>query len=402
MGSHTPRTLIALVIGSSLLIAACGGAAAETTTTTTSIPPTTTTTTLAPEAAFIVATEGDDNPVVRALQFLLVCNGYEQTVVDGLDRTLVPDGQYGAITSTVVDRVQRDLGLDRDGSSVNALLYERLASTCENTRSFYLSPTVYSLDAGGYASSELPDSWTFWGQPGQRVTITPHTPPLRMGLYDPNGAEMVPVAETEEITVGIATAGSHTVKVNSDEPLTYTVTLSLPPHYSKLLLQSTGLDLVDFGDSPAQTIATVSVILGEPTADSDWNEAGSGCVRWRRVEWGESELWLYFTDAGTDASDQPTFAGDGIEHFAFWQINLPEDGEGTLPPLATPSGLQVGDSAADTEATYGDRVAIEGTSVSIVDGIIMGALDEADGILKWLRSGATICGDPDAGNDPGS
>ncbi|MCJ7726264.1 MAG: peptidoglycan-binding protein [Acidimicrobiia bacterium] len=402
MGTHTPRTLIAVVLSSSLLAAACGGGTAVTTTTTSTIPATTTTTTLPPEAAFTIAVQGNDNPVVRAVQFLLVCNGYEQTVVDGNDETLVPDGQYGAITATVVDRVQRDLGLPRDGTSVNAALYERLASTCENTRSFYVSPTVYSLEAGGYASADLPDSWTFWGQPGQRVTITPDAPPLRMGLYDPNGAEMIPVADTEGFTVGIATAGSHTVKVNSDAPLTYTVTLNLPPHYSKLLLQSTGLDLADFGDSPAQTIATVSAVLDEPTADTGWNEAGSGCVRWRRVEWGESELWLYFTDAGTDAADEATFRSDGVEHFAFWQINLPEDGEGTLPPLATPSGLLVGDTAAEVEATYGDRVAIDGTAVSIVDGIIMGALDEADGVLKWLHSGATICGDPDAGDDPGT
>jgi peptidoglycan hydrolase-like protein with peptidoglycan-binding domain len=393
----TPRTLSAAVLSIALLVAACGGETADTTSTTTTLPLlTTTTTTLPPQAAFTVASQGDDSPIVRGVQFLLVCNGYENTVVDGRDETLVPDGQYGAITATVVDRIQRDLGLPRDGSSVDAYLYEQMAATCDNTRSIYLTEYQTSLDSGGYASADLPDTWTFWAQPGQRVTLTPKEPPLRMGLYGPDGSELVPVGDSEEVTVDILTAGTHTFRVNADEPMTYEVTVALPPHYSKLLLQSTGLDLVDFGDDPATVIGRISAILGEPSADSEWNEAGNGCVRWRRVEWGESELWLYFTDAAKDADDNRTFASEGVEHFALWQMNLAPDGGMTLPPLATPSGLHVGDSAAEVEEVYGDRVEIDGVSVSIVDGILMGALTEADGDLKWLRSGATICGDPDS------
>jgi len=401
MGSQSPRTLIAVVLSFVLLAAACGDDETQSTTTTTLPIASTTTTTMAPEAAFTVAEEGQDNPVVRAVQFLLVCNGYQQTVVDGRDETLIPDGQYGAITSTVVDRVQRDLGLPRDGTRVDALLYERLASTCDNTRSVYLSETRLSIGAGGYASADLPDSWTFFAQPGQRVTITPLSPPLRMGLYAPDGTELMPVADTQGFTVDVQVAGSHTVRVNSDEPITYELTVGLPPHYSNLVLQSTGLDLVDFGDSPSRVIGIVSAILGQSSNDTGWNDAGGGCVRWRRVEWGEGELWLYFTDAGTDAADKRTFNSDGVEHFALWQISLTESGGQTIPPLATPSGLHVGDSAADVEDVYGGRVEITDTSVSIVDGLIVGELDEADGVLVWLRSGATLCGDPDAEDDTG-
>lgn len=397
MGSQSQRTLIAVVLSTALVVAACGGGDATTTSSSTTLAPvSTTTTTLPPEADFIVASEGQDSPVVRAVQFLLVCNGYQQTVVDGRDETLVPDGQYGAITSTVVDRVQRDLGLPRDGSSINAMLYEQLDGNCDNTRSIYLSETRLSIGAGGYASANVPDSWTFFAQTGQRVTLTPLTPPLRMGLYAPDGTELMPVADTEGFTVDIQAAGTHTVRVNSDEPMTYELTVGLPPHYSNLILQSTGLDLVDFGDSPTRVIGIVSAILGDPSNDTDWNEAGGGCVRWRRVEWGEGELWLYFTDAGRDAADKRTFNSDGVEHFALWQINLTAEGGTTLPPLATPSGLHVGDTAAEVADVYGDRVAIEDTSVSIVDGLIVGELDEADGILTWMRSGATLCGDPDA------
>ena len=62
---------------------------------------------------------------------------------------------------------------------------------------------------------------------------------------------------------------------------------------------------------------------------------------------------------------------------------------------ATPSGLSVGDSAADLVEVYGDRVEINGTHISIVDGIIVGELDEPDGTVQWLRSGAILCGDPE-------
>jgi len=316
-------------------------------------------------------------------------------VVEGRDETLVPDGVYGSITTTIIDRVQRDLGLTRDGTSVDADLYEGLAATCDNTRSIYLGDTLLTQEAGGYASANLTDTWTFWAQPGQRVTLTPASPPLRIGLYGPNGTELIPVAATEGISIDIQTAGNHTVKVNSDDPMIYEVTVSLPPHFSVLLLQSTGLDLVDFGDRPDSVIGVISPIIGELSADSGWNDAGGGCVRWRRVEWGNEELWLYFTDSGRDANDVRTFNADGVEHFAVWQMSLPPTGVPTLPPLATPSGLSVGDSAADLVEVYGDRVEINGTHISIVDGIIVGELDEPDGTVQWLRSGAILCGDPE-------
>jgi hypothetical protein len=142
-------------------------------------------------------------------------------------------------------------------------------------------------------------------------------------------------------------------------------------------------------------IQRIDAVLGDHTADTGWNPAGGGCVRWRRVEWGAGELWVYFTDAGRDAADNRTFNSDGVEHFAVWQMNLPAEGSGALPPLGTPSGLYVGDSAADVVDVYGDRVEIDGTVVSIVDGIILGELDQPDGVLQWLRAGAALCGEPD-------
>lgn len=398
MGLRTTRNVAATLACAALLLASCGGDGAPSTSTTTTTLPTSTTTTEPPQPDFVVAREGDENPAVRAIQFLLVCNGYQQTVVDGRDETLVPDGVYGPITTTIVDRVQRDLGLDRDGTFVDSDLYERLSSTCENVRSVFVGENTLSVVAGGYASPDLPDTWTFWAQPGQRVTLTPSSPPLQMGLYDPEGAELNPVEPTEGFTVDILTAGSHMVRVNTDEPLTYEVTVSLPPHHSVLLLQSTGLDYVDFGDRPDGVIQRVGAVLGDPSADTGWNEPGNGCVRWRRVEWGAEELWLYFTDAGEDATGERTYNSAGVEHFAVWQMNHVPDG-GTLPALATPSGLVVGDSAADVEDVYGDRVEIDGTVVSIVDGIIVGELDQPGGTLMWLRSGATLCADPGTGED---
>lgn len=393
MGRKTPRTLITAAVCVALVVAACGDDDTQPTSTTLATE-TSTTTTLPPEPAFVVANQGDDSPAVRALQFLLVCNGYQHTVVEGRDETLVPDGVYGAITAAIIDRVQRDIGLPRDGALVDEDLYERLAATCDNIRSVYLSKTTLSVDTGGYVSPNLPDVWTFWAQPGQRVTLTPASPPLRMGLYAPDGTEMVPVVATEGITVEIQIAGTHTVKVNSDEPMKYELTVGLPPHFSVLLLQSTGLDLVDFGDRPDRVIDIVNSVIGESSADSGWNDAGGGCVRWRRVEWGNEELWLYFTDAGKDANDKRTYNAEGVEHFAVWQMSLPPEGIPTLPPLATPSGLHVGDTAAELVEVYGDRVEIDGTHISIVDGIIVGELDAPDGTVQWLRSGAILCGDP--------
>jgi peptidoglycan hydrolase-like protein with peptidoglycan-binding domain len=406
MALRSRRTPMAAVFCLALASTACGGDGGEATATTAPIDLETTTTTLPPEPVFVVATEGESGPAVRAVQFLLVCNGYQQTVVDGLDQTLVPDGTYGRITSTIVDRVQRDLGLPRDGSQVDADLYEMLAGTCDNTRSVYVGPTQLSVEAGGYVSPERPDTWTIWAQEGQRLTLTPAEGPLRMGLYAADGTEIVPLEETESIAVDVGTSGTHTVQVFSDEPMTYRVTLGLPPHHSVLLLQSTGLDYVAFGDRPPRVLELVSAVIGDPTADTGWIEASEGCVRWRRVEWGNAELWLFFTDAATDAAGKRTYGAEGVEHFAAWQMNLAPAGTGTMPPLATPSGLGVGDPAAAVADVYGSRAEVDGVLISIVDGIILGELDEPGGVVKWLRSGATLClpngeenGD-DEGDDP--
>ena len=120
MGRRTPRTLIAVALCVALVVVACGDDDTQTTSTTLATETSTTTTTLPPEPEFVVVNQGDHSPVVRALQFLLVCNGYQQTVVEGRDETLVPDGVYGAITATIIDRVQRDMGLPRDGSFADA------------------------------------------------------------------------------------------------------------------------------------------------------------------------------------------------------------------------------------------------------------------------------------------
>jgi hypothetical protein len=390
MGSATTRSN-ALVAATAMVVtlAACDGNGGSDTTapsvassaasSTTTTAPTTTTGT-AP-AADVVARFGDRAPVVRAIQFYLVCNGYTRTVVDGLDKDLVPDGVYGQITANLVDSAQKDLGMARHEDIVDSELYLRLADDCPNVRSVYLAETNLSVDAGGYAGPDHTDTWTLWATEGQSMTITA-ADPLIIGLTEPDGDELVAPSATDGLELDVAATGSHTVTVTQNVGGPYRVTVAMPPLPTAVSLQSNGLGIVDFGASPDEVIGLLTGILGEPDSTTTWIES-PGCIRWRRTEWGEG-LWVYITDVAT------AWGSADVQHFAAWRAAAPDRSAG-FPRLETPSGLAVGDGAARVEEVYGDLAEIDGTAVSIVDGIIVGELEAPDGPVARLSAGVELC-----------
>lgn len=124
------------------------------------------------------------------------------------------------------------------------------------------------------------------------------------------------------------------------------VTEGDPEARAAIELRGDGLGIVDLGAVPDDAIDTVSAALGQPTADSGWEEAASTSYgtcpgsRIRGVEW--EHLVLLFTDGATEH-------GSG-EHLFAWRVT------GAPPAVGTARGLSYQATAADAEELYPGQV----------------------------------------------
>ena len=136
---------------------------------------------------------------------------------------------------------------------------------------------------------------------------------------------------------------SSTTTPEGDAPA---VTEGDPEARAAIELRGDGLGIVDLGAVPDEVIDTVSAALGQPTADSGWEEAASTSYgtcpgsRIRGVEW--EHLVLLFTDGATEH-------GSG-EHLFAWRVT------GAPPALGTARGLSYQATAADAEELYPGQV----------------------------------------------
>jgi hypothetical protein len=123
-----------------------------------------------------------------------------------------------------------------------------------------------------------------------------------------------------------------------------------PAPGDQLVAEQNGLGLVSFGAAPDDVIAAVSIRLGEPDEDSDWQPLGSiygVCpgTRTRVVRWGD--LTTVFSDGPTD------YGPEGQEHFFTYRIasNDPAGAAGQSP--LTSDGIGIGSTRAQLEEAYG-------------------------------------------------
>lgn len=391
------RRAIRCLVVTALLVAGCGGADDADTTTTTAITitaaPATTATTLAEQGEIVVG-KGDVEPLVASLQFLLRCNGFEEIELDGSDETLVVDGMYGSVTGAFVAEAQERHGFRPDPAGASGDLLLALGAGCDEVRPVTMPPEQATVAVEAYLGDGVSDRVAIEAEAGQTITVRAERP-LTLGITAPSGTVVAAPAATTEVVVEAGETGPYLLESTAPSEGRYRYTIEIPPSLSDLHLQSTGLDFVDFGDPVQATLEVLVEALGEPSGDTGWIESG-GCLNHRAVTFGDEELVVEFTDAGTGLDGEPTFAETGTEHFAAWRVQWPGDTSPLLAELTTPSGLAAGDPASAVTAVYGDRVEIDGTAFSILDGIITGRLVPAgDGsealVVGSMRSGAVLC-----------
>jgi hypothetical protein len=194
------------------------------------------------------------------------------------------------------------------------------------------------------------------------------------GIGEPNDSTTSPTTadRTTTSTIAASTSGATTTSV-AETPI------------GPLSLTGSGIGFQTFGEPADQVVAAIESELGTPIDDRE-EEAFSSSYgvcpgnRIRVVEWGG--FVVLFSDGATPYSPGGSFT------FFDWQLrNL---GAAT-PPLETPAGIGLGDSAATVRAAY-PSARIEADEILGPVFRVGAAPDELRGNLTSTNDDGTITG----------
>jgi hypothetical protein len=120
-----------------------------------------------------------------------------------------------------------------------------------------------------------------------------------------------------------------------------------------LVLEETGLGLVDFGAAPDEVIEAVGARVGEPDEDSGWRPYGDFLDEYgicpgselREVVWGQ--VSVLFTNESTGYTSEP------VEHFFLYVVSDDDPATALGQGPLTAEGIGVGSTRAELEAAFG-------------------------------------------------
>lgn len=202
-------------MGLLLIVASCSDDSANTTSTTettaaTTTTSTTTTTTEPPAPSGPpIATEGDTNEVVFAIQFLMNCAGYGPLEVDGA---------FGPATAAAIEEMQADLDREVTGEPDEFTL-ALLSRSCADSRRLEVGDNA--VRAAGNVSAADPDTYFVEADEGDRlaVLVDSTTGEARIQVRGPDGNPVGPstvaawafdLAVTQEHVITVVTTGDAT------------------------------------------------------------------------------------------------------------------------------------------------------------------------------------------------
>lgn len=382
--------LIRLTLAAALLAPACAAEAVPDTSSSTTAPVASTTTeptgrvTLSANGpAFIL--EGTRGPYVEALQHYLVCTGHGQPTVDGGSVSI--DGVYGPITADAVAWYQAELRRIPTGEP-DAEVFASLARDCSTAREISFEPGVVVLEVAGNAAPGDEDVMIISGEKGQVLSITLGEGAVTISVVGTDGSPIEGATATGGWDAELPATQPYQIRIGADTPTSYQLTLStrspnvVASEFGPMKLEVDGLAIADFGDDPENTIAVVSLVLGEPFFDTGWQEGIPGCTGINR-----HVTWLVQADA--DGQDHPAaleldFSDLGGSPF-FAQYAYRSYDLVSLDPIAqgltTAEGISLGSTLEAFTDLYGTAVFFDAAR---------GLTEFADGMLAGF----------DAGDDP--
>jgi peptidoglycan hydrolase-like protein with peptidoglycan-binding domain len=356
---RTTRAHALLVVTLALVVASCDGNASETTTTSVPAAPTstvpqvttttieaTTTTTRPPSP--VLATEGDENEIVAAIQFLLGCTGYGDLTVDG---------NFGPATTDAVQAAQTALGFEPDGEPTQDL-FALLTDACTQDRPIDVGDD--SVTVVGHTATGAPEEFTTPLMFGSTLIVTVVSGDgVSVAVSD---AEGTPVESADGTTFIVTESGDHTIQVSTAGDATM---FTLAVEVTSIAEAGQWIITTD-GIAHGATKFTLGTAAG-PMIDKIFELLGHGV----RSDYGEF-------DTGWEAAGQEGFRGIFIEGIAFLFYGPNEDNPGRPETFGrvryvgpsfdadgeprpagyvqTLSGITVGNTLADLQDTYGGLV----------------------------------------------
>lgn len=358
-------SLIALILGVTLAVAACSGDTVPVTTSSSTTTLVTTTTTpdgrvtlTANGPAFIL--EGTRGPFVEALQHYLVCTDHAQPTTGG--GSVSVDGVFGPITADAVAYYQAELRRIPTGDP-DEDTFASLARDCDADRTIEFEAGTNTKEVAGNAAPNDDDILVLAGQDGQVLSIQLTEGAVTITVIGPDGSPIDGATATNGWEAELPADGDYRIQVAADSASSYLLTFStrspnvVASNFGPMVLEPDGISIADFGENPDNTIAVVSLVLGEPWVDTGWQEGVPGCTGSNRhVTWPIQQgpddqshpaaLELHFSDLG------------GAPFFA--QYAYRSDDLDTLDPIAqgltTADGVSLGTDLETFTDIYGEVV----------------------------------------------
>ncbi|MEX0826221.1 MAG: peptidoglycan-binding domain-containing protein [Acidimicrobiia bacterium] len=218
---------IPALVGLLLIVASCSDDSANTTSTTvtttaitTTSSTTTTTRPLAPSGPPI-ASEGDTNEVVFAIQFLMNCAGYGPLEVDGV---------FGPATAAAIEEMQADLDREVTGEPDEFTL-ALLSRSCADSRRLEVGGNA--VRAVGNVSVADPDTYFVEAEEGDRlaVLVESTTGEARIQVRGPDGNPVGP-STVAAWALDLTVSQDHVITVSTiGDATSYTLTAAVldPP-----------------------------------------------------------------------------------------------------------------------------------------------------------------------------
>jgi hypothetical protein len=317
---------------------------------------------------------GERGAMARALQYLLVCIGYD----------ILIDGAIGNQTMGAVAQYMNERGRESNGEPDLATFAEfsRACSRIEPIR-FLSGPTEQR--AGEVASGD-DDQFRVDITAGQELTVELTSSDARAGLtiIGTDGTVLArnvtgewtgtaPVTQTYRFIVGTGSESSvYWLDITiGEQPAAPSVTITVAANGSLLG--------VSIGSGAESAIVTLEGVLGDPTHDSAWVvgcTADGEASNERTVTWGSLQTFFY---------------RDVAEEFVAWTYRLEADGSAASggpgsEAIELPSGTEFGDPISEAAAALGGTVVLEeDAAVVAIDGMeVRSSVVDETGPVDWV------------------
>ncbi len=195
---------------------------------------------------------------------------------------------------------------------------------------------------------------------------------------NPNDATDQTTSAEGAATTATSLTSTTAVATTQTTATTASTTTTLADPLAALVLNPTGIGDIIFGSDADESVAQLSLVLGNPTEDTGWSPSFETCpgTEARVVRW--TSLQAFFTDGATE------WAPEGTRHFFHYGQSVLAGG-GVLIELSTSNGIGIRSTLGELSAAYGEQV-------TITDDPIFGPFWEVDvagaGVL-WGTAGAT-------------